>query len=142
MQRDYEPPLYRDTKLAALQQGLPPNHWVSMNAYPSKLHPTFIFLLKKIWRGDNKVTTTGVSSSEIWRGPLWHADLLGFMLNFPAATSDSLASTWIKIILGDSNGTVVYDYLVSWLLSLIIMGILATPPKATPPKNKALLRDY
>ena len=23
-----------------------------------------------------------------------------------------------------------------------IMGILATPPKATPPRNKALLRDY
>ena len=24
----------------------------------------------------------------------------------------------------------------------LIMGILATPPKATPPKNKALLRAY
>ena len=24
----------------------------------------------------------------------------------------------------------------------LIMGILATPPKATPPINKALLRDY
>ena len=25
---------------------------------------------------------------------------------------------------------------------LYIMGILATPPKATPPRNKALLRAY
>ena len=29
-----------------------------------------------------------------------------------------------------------------WGVGTLIMGILAAPPKATPPKNKALLRDY
>ena len=54
---------------------------------------------------------------------------------------------WYVLVYGGYGGWLAVDFLLVFLHQTEfrftdVMGILATPPKATPPRNKALLRDY
>ena len=57
------------------------------------------------------------------------------MVDFPASYAGDIIHQLICLILFLSLST--FNFTI-----IEIMGILATPPKATPPRNKGLIRSY